>query len=139
LSLGRVPDYYIILSARRVIGNVSFPLGAQGEAMAEISSGTALRQLQQAHAALKKARQALRMARGDAEAAPGVMHVGWESLVLCHRLLAAIPLSAASEPVMTKQLSVQRYATALLVRLRRLARNEPAAADDDDSADDDDF
>jgi hypothetical protein len=106
--------------------------------MSGISSGTALRQLQQAHAGLKKARQALRMARGNAQAAPEVMNVGWESLTQCHRLLAAIPLSAASEPVMTKQLSVQRYATALLVRLRRLARNDVAAADDDESQDDDD-
>ena len=39
---------------------------------------------------------------------------------------------------MTKQLSVQRYATALLVRLRRLARNEPAGLDDDDLDADDD-
>ena len=44
---------------------------------------------------------------------------------------------AANEPVMTKQLSVQRYATALLVRLRRVARND-FADDDDDLAEDDD-
>jgi hypothetical protein len=106
--------------------------------MSEISPGTALRQLQQAHAGLKKARQALRLARGNPQAAPEVLNVGWESLVKCHRLLAAIPLSAASDPVMTKLLSVQRYATALLVRLRRLARNDFAAADDD-TEDDDDF
>lgn len=103
--------------------------------MPEMSSGTALRQLQQAQAGLKKARQALRMARGDVQAAPKVMKVGWESLAQCHRLLAEIPLEAANEPVMTKQLAVQRYATALLVRLRRLARNEFPA---DDDLDDDD-
>ena len=103
--------------------------------MPEMSSGTALRQLQQAQAGLKKARQALRMARGDVQAAPKVMKVGWESLAQCHRLLAEIPLDAANEPVMTKQLAVQRYATALLVRLRRLARNEFPA---DDDVDDDD-
>ena len=40
---------------------------------------------------------------------------------------------------MTKQLAVQRYATALLVRLRRLARNEPAALDDDLDEDDDEL
>jgi hypothetical protein len=36
---------------------------------------------------------------------------------------------------MTRQLAVQRYATSMLVRLRRLARNEPGALeglDDDD-------
>ncbi len=37
---------------------------------------------------------------------------------------------------MTKQLAVQRYATALLVRLRRIARNEPGALDLGDDADD---
>ena len=38
---------------------------------------------------------------------------------------------------MTKQLAVQRYATALLVRLRRMARNDPGALDGDDEMDDD--
>ena len=38
--------------------------------------------------------------------------------------MAGIPLAAADEAVMTRQLAVQRYATALLVRLRRLLRNE---------------
>jgi hypothetical protein len=101
--------------------------------MASISSGTALRQLQQAQAGMKKARQALRLIRGDAEDLPDrhrVLAVGWNSLVETHRLLAGIPLDAATEPVMTKQLAVQRYATALLVRLRRLARNEPGVIED---------
>ena len=106
--------------------------------MAEMSSGAALRQLQQAQAGLKKARQALRMARGDGgtpEALQGVLRVGWEALARSHRLLSEVPLSAASEDVFTKQLAVQRYATALLVRLRRIARNEPGAlegVEDDD-------
>ncbi len=68
------------------------------------------------------------------------IRVGWEALAQSHRLLAAIPLEAATEPVLTKQLSVQRYGTALLVRLRRLVRNDPAAlegADDDLGGDDD--
>jgi hypothetical protein len=47
-----------------------------------------------------------------------------------HRLLGSIPLEAASEPVMSKQIAVQRYATALLVRLRRLARNESGGHED---------
>ena len=38
---------------------------------------------------------------------------------------------------MTKQLSTQRYATALLVRLRRLARNDPGALEGLDGDDDD--
>ena len=107
--------------------------------MPEMSPGAALRQLQQAQAGLKKARQALRQAKGDPQAAQGALKVGWERLAQAHRLLAAIPLAAASEPVMAKQLSVQRYATALLVRLRRIVRNEFAEADtDEDLGDEDD-
>jgi hypothetical protein len=49
-----------------------------------------------------------------------------------HRILGTIPIEAATEPVMTRQLSVERYATALLVRLRRLLRNEPAAGEESD-------
>jgi hypothetical protein len=92
--------------------------------MTEMSSGTALRQLQQAQAGMKKARQALRFAKGDPEALRKVLVVGWTSLAHAHRLVAEIPLEAANEPVMTKQLAVQRYATALLVRLRRIVRND---------------
>ena len=109
--------------------------------MATMSPATALRQLQQAQAGLKKARQAIRSARqADSvgpEMANRVLAVGWQSLAQCHRLLAEIPLEAADEAVMTKGLAVQRYATALLVRLRRIARNEPGALDlgDDDSDD----
>lgn len=99
--------------------------------MPEISPGTALRNLQQAQSGLKKARQVLRQFKGDAEATPKVLKTGWDSLAQAHRLLAAIPLDAATEPVMTKQLAVERYCTALLVRLRRLLRNEPTGADDD--------
>lgn len=100
--------------------------------MSEMSPGTALRQLQQAQAGLKKARQVLRLAKGDPNASRGVLKVGWESLAACHRLLATIPLDAANEPVMTKQLAVQRYATALLVRLRRFSKNGTFVDDDDD-------
>src|SRR4051794_20881603 len=107
--------------------------------MATMSPGTALRQLQQAQAGLKKARQAIRSAReagADESARARVLAVGWQSLAQCNKLLAEIPLDAATEPVMTKQLAVQRYATALLVRLRRIARNEPGAIGFDDDADD---
>ncbi|SIN81874.1 hypothetical protein SAMN05444166_1076 [Singulisphaera sp. GP187] len=105
--------------------------------MSEMSAGTALRQLHQAQAGLKKARHALRMVRGNPDKAPSVLKIGWESLVQCHRLVGAIPLAAADDAVMTKQLAVQRYATALLVRLRRVARNDFTGTDDDDAGDDD--
>ena len=58
---------------------------------------------------------------------PAVLDAGWDSLVQAHRLMAAIPRAAVDEAVMTQQLSVQRYATALLVRLRRLSGNEGVA------------
>jgi hypothetical protein len=99
--------------------------------MAEMSPATALRQLQQAQAGMKRARHALQLAREDADFVPRAMSAGWESLIQAHRLLAAIPLEAATEPVMTRQLAVQRYATALLVRLRRLLRNEPGGDRDE--------
>jgi hypothetical protein len=104
--------------------------------MPEMSPGNALRQLQQAQAGMKKARQALRLARGGDADPQALLRVGWDSLVQAHRLLAGIPLSAADEAVLTRQLAVQRYATALLVRLRRLARNEPGALEGLDDEDD---
>jgi hypothetical protein len=107
--------------------------------MPTMSPATALRNLQQAQAGLKKARQAIRMGREamvEGPAATRILALGWQSLAQCHRLLAEIPLEAADEAVMTKGLAVQRYATALLVRLRRIARNEPGALDlGDDDAD----
>jgi hypothetical protein len=106
--------------------------------MPEMSPGAALRTLQQAQAGLKKARQVLRLAKGDPSAGRGVLRVGWESLAQAHRLMGTIPPEAATEPVMTKQLSVERYATALLVRLRRLERNESPLGDDDSELDADD-
>jgi len=105
--------------------------------MPEMTPGAALRQLQQAQASMKKARQALRLAKGDPSASSHVLKLGWESLCQAHRLAAAIPISAASEPVMTKQLAVQRYATALLVRLRRVVRREDIEDDGDDDGLDD--
>ncbi len=100
--------------------------------MPEMSPGAALRHLQQAQAGLKKARKALRMAKDNPQARQTILKMGWESLILCHKSLAAIPLEAADETVMTKQLAVQRYATSLLVRLRRLLRNETVVSDEDD-------
>jgi hypothetical protein len=98
--------------------------------MAENSPGAVLRQLQQAQAGMKKARQALARARAEemgADARQALLRIGWESLARAHRILAEVPLAAATEAVLTKQLAVQRYATALLVRLRRIVRNEPGA------------
>ena len=103
--------------------------------MAEMSPGAVLRQLQQAQAVMKKARQALAQARGGSSDPQTLLKMGFEALTRANAILAEIPISAATEPVLTKQLAVQRYATALLVRLRRIVRNEPGALDgiDDDS------
>jgi hypothetical protein len=101
-----------------------------------MSPGAALRELQQAQAGLRKARELLKHERGNPPSAPSLFAAGWESLAEAHRLMAAIPSAATNEAVLTKQLAVERYATALLVRLRRLKRDENAdsggAADDDD-------
>lgn len=43
-----------------------------------------------------------------------------------HRIMAAIAADAADDAVLTKQLALQRYATSLLVRLRRLKRRTSA-------------
>ena len=105
-----------------------------------MTSGTALRNLQQAQAGMRKARQVLRQLRGEpaqGDFTGSVLKVGWESLKKAHALMAEIPLDAANDDVLTRQLSVQRYSTALLVRLRRVVRNEPGAIDfDGDELDD---
>jgi len=97
--------------------------------MPEMTAGAALRQLQQAQAGMKKARQAIRLAGSDPDGPTRPLKLGWESLIQTHRLLAAVPLAAANDVVMTKQLAVQRYATALLVRLRRIERRDFSASD----------
>ena len=100
--------------------------------MAEMSPGAALRQLRQAHATLKKARQLMKQARENPRLVPAVLDTGWESLVQAHRAMAAIPRAAVDEAVLTQQLSVERYATALLVRLRRLMRKGELGPEEDD-------
>ena len=93
---------------------------------------------------MKKARYALRQLRGEpaqGDFTGSVLKIGWESLKKAHSLMSEIPLDAANDDVLTRQLSVQRYSTALLVRLRRVVRNEPGAIDfdgDDLDADGDD-
>ena len=108
--------------------------------MAGMSPGTALRQIQQAHAGLKKARQLLKMGKDNPAAAPKLFEAGWDSLTQAHRVLASIPIAALDDTVLTKQLALERYATALLVRLRRLLRKENVDTDaaDDDQYDEDD-
>ncbi len=109
--------------------------------MAQTTPGAVLRQLQQAQAGMKKVRQSLAQLRGgepDAEEVQAVLRAGWASLSQTYRLLAEIPLAAATDPVLTRQIAVQRYATALLVRLRRLTRagaGEGADVDDEEADD----
>ncbi len=109
--------------------------------MPEMSPGAALRELQQAQAGLRKARQLLKQSKDNPRLLPKVFDAGWESLARAHRMMAAIPAVAADDEVLTKQLAVQRYATALLVRLRRIKRNPDAlgatGSDDDDFGDED--
>jgi hypothetical protein len=93
-----------------------------GVMMPEMSPGAALRELQQAQAGLKKARALLQQAKDNPRLLPNVFVAGWDSLSKAHRIMAAIPASATDENVLTKQLAVERYATALLVRLRRIKR-----------------
>jgi hypothetical protein len=110
-----------------------------GVMMPEMSPGAALRELQQAQAGLKKARALLQQAKDNPRLLPKVFHAGWESLSKAHRIMAAIPAGAADDDVLTKQLAVERYATALLVRLRRIKRNQGAQGDsgpDDEHFDD---
>jgi hypothetical protein len=107
--------------------------------MPGMSSGAALRDLHRAHAGLKKARALLKLASDDPRAAAAVFSAGWASLTQAHRIMAAIATEAVDDAVLTKQLALQRYATSMLVRLRRLKRNTSpgdAAADDDDVFDD---
>jgi hypothetical protein len=106
--------------------------------MAEMSPGTALRQLRQAHAGLKKARQLITQARQDPRLIPPAFNAGWSSLVQAHQLMAAIPVEAVDDAVLTQQLSVQRYATALLVRLRRLVKHDRLEPDDEGMEEQDD-
>jgi hypothetical protein len=80
----------------------------------------------------------LKQARTNPQIADTVFGAGWESLNQAYRLMAAIPGDAADEDVLTKQLAVGRYATALLVRLRRLKRRG-AAGSAEFGDDEDDF
>jgi hypothetical protein len=112
-----------------------------GVMMPGMSPGAALRELQQAHAGLRKARELLKQAKNNPRLLPHVFDAGWQCLATAHRIIATIPAAAADDDVLTKQLAVERYATALLVRLRRIKRSESAqggaSGDDDDFGDED--
>jgi hypothetical protein len=107
-----------------------------------MNPGAALREIQQAHAGLKKARVMLKQVKEQPRALPAVFEAGWESLIYAHRVMADLPPEAIDDSVLTKQLALQRYATALLVRLRRLKRHEnvgsAAVADEEDRFEDED-
>ncbi len=106
-----------------------------------MSPGTALRELQRAQAQLRKARQLLRQLRtgdGNPDARQNAFRAGYESLRQSHQILAALPAATATEEVLTRQLAVERYGTALLVRLRRLLRKDGVDTDDDAADDLDD-
>ncbi len=108
--------------------------------MADRTPGSVLRDLNQSQEQMRKVRKLMAQVRGEPLGSPGrdrALAAGWTALAKTHRLFAEIPLEAATDPVMLRQIAVQRYATALLVRLRRLTRNE-AAGDDADGFDDDD-
>jgi len=103
--------------------------------MAGMTTGSALRLLEQAQAGLRKARGLLREVRGGGDRT-GVFRAGWLALREAHRLMAAIEVEAAREPVLTRHLAVSRYATALLVRLRRLERAGEGPLDEELDRDD---
>ena len=103
-----------------------------GVRMSEMSAGRALRDIQQAQAELRKIRGALRAVRGSGRDPEAVLRGGWEALTGAHRVFASIPWTAVDDEVMLRLAAAQRYATALLVRLRRLARGDAAGLDDDE-------
>ena len=103
-----------------------------------MTPGAALRELQKAQAGMKKARELMKQARQDPRASDAIFAAGWESLTEAYRLMAALRLDSVDDLVLTKQLAVSRYATALLVRLRRIKRRGMSGlgeSDDDDLLD----
>jgi hypothetical protein len=112
--------------------------------MAAQSPKAALRDLEAARGRLKKIRTAIRLLRESKSAGPAgsrpaesVIQAGWDALTSTWRLLAGLPFEAVDDEVMLRQISLQRYATALLVRLRRLARGDLGATSDDSEEGDD--
>jgi hypothetical protein len=103
--------------------------------MPELSPGAALRELERAHSHLKKSRSALKQANDDPRLRPMVFRMGWESLCQAHSVIAGIPLESADDAVLSRAIAVERYATALLVRLRRLRRQGASSCDDEPDGD----
>ena len=101
-----------------------------------MSPGTALRELQQAQAGMRKARELLKQARENPRVLDAAFDAGWAESGPGAPADGGDPARRRSTTVLTKQLAVGRYATALLVRLRRLKRHDAAGsaeiADDDD-------
>jgi hypothetical protein len=100
--------------------------------MAQPSPASLMRELNGAQNGMRKARQALVAVRQGAMDPEVGLKAGWEALQSATRVLAAVPLASADDDVMGRQIAVQRYATALLVRLRRLKRKGVAGLGDDD-------
>jgi hypothetical protein len=79
----------------------------------------------------------MKHARQNPRLVPAVLDTGWESLVQAHKMMAAIPRSAVDLAVLTQQLAVERYGTALLVRLLRLLRQQDLGSEGALELDDD--
>jgi hypothetical protein len=102
-----------------------------------MSSKAALRELERANAYLKRSRAALKQAKDDPSLSPRVFQMGWEGLRQAYVVIAQIPIEAADDAVLTRAIAVQRYATALLVRLRRLKHQ--GVVDDDVASGEDEW
>ncbi len=105
------------------------------------SSGQILRDLKASQQAMKKARRVMADLREfdppPTELVQSALQSGWESLARTHRVLAEISGPSSDDEVVSRMIAAQRYATSLLVRLRRLARDpqRPGPLDDDDRDD----
>ncbi len=94
-----------------------------------LTPGTLLRDLKEAQRQIKKARELLVMVRqaepeARDELAQTALKAGRGALQRSQQTMAAITVESATEDVTTKELALMRSATALLVRLRKLANND---------------
>jgi hypothetical protein len=100
--------------------------------MADTSPGRILRDLQQAQARLRKTRETIRNAREHGGDPSPVLRAAWQELSRTYQLFAEIPWDGVDDAVMLRQLAVARYASAVLVRLRRLQRGGGSTNEQDD-------
>lgn len=107
--------------------------------MAAPTVGSILRQLQHAQGGMKKARQLLARARSGDTGSPAARRVAWEALLAAYRTMASIPLDCANEQVLTRLIGVQRYATALAVRVKRLDHSSSTGTDEPEDDFDNEF